>query len=403
MPTIGRPCLRRLLDTLAAQHAARHRRRPGRRRRRPRRTGGPSRAATSPTLPLPGAGAAPARPRARRRPATSAGGRSRRRGWRSSTTTSSCPTGLGRPAGRRPGRLPARRSAAVQGRIAGAAAGRPPADRLGAQHRRAAVGRWVTADMAYRRAALVAVGGFDERFPRAYREDADLALRVRRRRLDAGPAGRAHDRAPGAARPAAGSACALQRGQRRRRPDAAAARAATGGERAGTGRGPLPPARRRPSPRPAGVAGARRRRAGAPCAARRRGAWLAADRGVPCGADRSRPAVHPGRRRPSRDAWSLTSAAHPARRASATGCAARWRAPARPAAVAAAGCARCSSTGTARSSTTCPYNGDPALVRPVAGARGRRRRLRGRGLPVGVVSNQSGVGRGLLTADQVAR
>jgi glycosyltransferase involved in cell wall biosynthesis len=38
---------------------------------------------------------------------------------------------------------------------------------------------WATADMAYRRAALVAAGGFDERFPRAYREDADLAYRVR--------------------------------------------------------------------------------------------------------------------------------------------------------------------------------------------------------------------------------
>jgi hypothetical protein len=37
---------------------------------------------------------------------------------------------------------------------------------------------WVTADMAYRRAVLAAAGGFDERFPRAYREDADLALRV---------------------------------------------------------------------------------------------------------------------------------------------------------------------------------------------------------------------------------
>jgi hypothetical protein len=37
---------------------------------------------------------------------------------------------------------------------------------------------WATADMAYRRTALAAVGGFDERFPRAYREDADLALRV---------------------------------------------------------------------------------------------------------------------------------------------------------------------------------------------------------------------------------
>ncbi|GAA4524837.1 MULTISPECIES: glycosyltransferase family 2 protein [Nonomuraea] len=39
---------------------------------------------------------------------------------------------------------------------------------------------WPTADMAYRRSALERVGGFDERFPRAYREDADLALRVRR-------------------------------------------------------------------------------------------------------------------------------------------------------------------------------------------------------------------------------
>ncbi|HET6728740.1 MAG TPA: HAD-IIIA family hydrolase [Jiangellaceae bacterium] len=38
---------------------------------------------------------------------------------------------------------------------------------------------WATADMAYRRAALVQVLGFDERFHRAYREDADLALRVR--------------------------------------------------------------------------------------------------------------------------------------------------------------------------------------------------------------------------------
>ncbi|MFE6281657.1 glycosyltransferase family 2 protein [Streptomyces sp. NPDC057877] len=42
--------------------------------------------------------------------------------------------------------------------------------------------RWITADMAYRTDALKQVDGFDERFPRAYREDADLALRL----LDAG-------------------------------------------------------------------------------------------------------------------------------------------------------------------------------------------------------------------------
>ncbi|AGZ41600.1 putative 55.3 kDa protein in thcA 5'region [Actinoplanes friuliensis DSM 7358] len=40
-------------------------------------------------------------------------------------------------------------------------------------------GAWITADMAYRREALEAAGGFDERLPRAFREDAELAHRVR--------------------------------------------------------------------------------------------------------------------------------------------------------------------------------------------------------------------------------
>jgi hypothetical protein len=40
-------------------------------------------------------------------------------------------------------------------------------------------GAWITADMAYRRAALERAGGFDERLPRAFREDAELAFRVR--------------------------------------------------------------------------------------------------------------------------------------------------------------------------------------------------------------------------------
>ena len=39
-------------------------------------------------------------------------------------------------------------------------------------------GAWLTADMAYRRTALMATGGFDERLPRAFREDAELARRV---------------------------------------------------------------------------------------------------------------------------------------------------------------------------------------------------------------------------------
>jgi glycosyltransferase involved in cell wall biosynthesis len=59
-----------------------------------------------------------------------------------------------------------------------------PADRPPTDWERSTAGleeaRWITADMAYRRPALAEVGGFDERFPRAYREDAELAYRVRR-------------------------------------------------------------------------------------------------------------------------------------------------------------------------------------------------------------------------------
>jgi glycosyltransferase involved in cell wall biosynthesis len=68
----------------------------------------------------------------------------------------------------------------VQGRIeVPLPAGRRPTD-WERVTRGLAEGRWLTADMAYRRAALAAVGGFDERFPRAFREDADLAFRLRR-------------------------------------------------------------------------------------------------------------------------------------------------------------------------------------------------------------------------------
>ncbi|GGZ32416.1 glycosyltransferase family 2 protein [Streptomyces poonensis] len=45
-----------------------------------------------------------------------------------------------------------------------------------------ATAHWITADMAFRTEVLGYLGGFDERFRRAFREDADLALRV----LDAG-------------------------------------------------------------------------------------------------------------------------------------------------------------------------------------------------------------------------
>jgi D-glycero-D-manno-heptose 1,7-bisphosphate phosphatase len=48
-----------------------------------------------------------------------------------------------------------------------------------------------------------------------------------------------------------------------------------------------------------------------------------------------------------------------------------------------------------------PYNGDPARVRPMPGAREATDELRLHGVRTGVVTNQSGVGRGLLTMAQV--
>ncbi len=48
-----------------------------------------------------------------------------------------------------------------------------------------------------------------------------------------------------------------------------------------------------------------------------------------------------------------------------------------------------------------PFNGDPARVEPAPNARVLLDRLRAAGLPLAVVSNQSGIGRGLITADQV--
>ncbi len=50
-----------------------------------------------------------------------------------------------------------------------------------------------------------------------------------------------------------------------------------------------------------------------------------------------------------------------------------------------------------------PYNGDPDLVRPVDGAREAVALLREHGIRVGVVTNQSGVARGLLTDTDVRR
>jgi D-glycero-D-manno-heptose 1,7-bisphosphate phosphatase len=48
-----------------------------------------------------------------------------------------------------------------------------------------------------------------------------------------------------------------------------------------------------------------------------------------------------------------------------------------------------------------PFNGDPDRVEPAPNARALLDRLRAAGLPLAVVSNQSGIGRGFITAEAV--
>jgi histidinol-phosphate phosphatase family protein len=50
-----------------------------------------------------------------------------------------------------------------------------------------------------------------------------------------------------------------------------------------------------------------------------------------------------------------------------------------------------------------PYNGDPDQVVPMPGARAALDRLRDAGLALAVISNQSGVARGLITAGDIDR
>jgi len=276
--------------------------------------------------------------------------------------------------------------------------------------------RWATADMAYRRGALAAVGGFDERFERAYREDSDLGLRLvragwrieRGRRVVAHPvrpadrwvsvrlqAGNADDvlmralhgrdwRAAAGAPPGrlrrhlftvaagAGAIAAAASGRRR------LALAGALGWAAGSAE--LAWARIAPGPRtgPEVLKMVSTSAVLPPAAAWHFARGLARRRGLLADTARApRPAVGPEDARGD----------HPRERRSSTADL--------PVAV------LLDRDGTLI--VDVPYNGDPTRVEAVRGARAALDRLRAAGLPLGVVSNQSGVARGLIGAEDVAR
>jgi len=243
---------------------------------------------------------------------------------------------------------------------------------------------WATADMAYRRSAVAEVGGFDERFGRAYREDADLGLRLTEAGLEirrgrrhvvhpVGPAGRA-------------VSLRLQAGNA----DDALMRALHGRgwrRRAGAPRGRLPAHGLTTA---AGLIAV-----GAVASGHRRGAAVAAAAWLAATAQFAWARIQPGPRT-ARELFTMaaTSALLPplavfhrlrgearARRA--------LRDRRRPAAV------LLDRDGTLVHDV--PYNGDPGAVRLMPGARPAVERLREAGLRLAVVSNQSGIGRGLLS------
>ena len=242
--------------------------------------------------------------------------------------------------------------------------------------------RWATADLAYRRSVLVEVGGFDERFPRAYREDADLGLRITAAgwRIVQGRRWVAHPVRPAPWHVSVGK-------QRGNADDARMARIHGRGWRARAG-APAGTRRRHIAVTVlALVAGVTRSRLAAL-------AWAAAT------AELAWRRIAPGPRTPAEVAAMVaTSAVIPpaATLAWARGMVEHLApaAPSRPAVQAVL------LDRDATLVADVPYNGDPARVVPVAGALAALDRLRAAGLPLAVVSNQSGVARGLVTRAQV--
>ena len=269
-----------------------------------------------------------------------------------------------------------------------------PADRRPRDWERSTAGlasaKWITADLAYRRSALAGRGGFDERFPRAFREDADLALRMIEHgwQLIQGSRRTVHP-----VRPASWWASV---GQQRGNADDVLMRRLHGRDWRQRAAAPLG---RRPqhlvSTMAALVAAA------AAGTGRRRLAGLAGAVWAGNTVEFSWRRIAPGPRDRAEVLRMLGTSV-------AIAPAASWfwlrglyehrglhqnRPTRRPAAV------LLDRDGTLVHDV--PYNGDPAQVSPMPGARGALDRLRAAGIPLAVITNQSGIGRGLLTGAQV--
>jgi histidinol-phosphate phosphatase family protein len=259
--------------------------------------------------------------------------------------------------------------------------------------------RWITADLAYRRAALHAVGGFDERFRGAYREDSDLALQVHGR-VGAVVWGGRHVVHP--VRPARWTA-SVER-QRGNFDDALMRRRYGPSWRHAAGAFPTR-FRAHAITTAFGVAGL-----AALCARRRRAAagagllWLVST--LRFSAERARPGP---RRRAELATLTCTSAVIPP-----TAVWQRLRGELRVLADVRAGLTPAARVGPRsprravlfdRDGTLVhdiPYNGDPGAVQLVDGAAQAVAALRAAGMRVAVVTNQSGIARGLLTHEAVA-
>jgi histidinol-phosphate phosphatase family protein len=287
-----------------------------------------------------------------------------------------------------------------------------PADRRPTDRERCVAGLeqavWATADMAYRRDVLAAVGGFDERFPRAYREDADLGLRVMRAgHLIAGGT-RMTLHPVGPAGPL--TSVRLQAGNA----DDVLMRALHGRDWREAAGAP-PGRRRRHLMTTAGAAVA----LGAAAGGRRRLAVAGASLWAVGTAELAWARIAPGPRTPRELTTMLVTSAlippaatfHtlrglrelPRKVANSERVAARRRSVATVTGISAAS-DRPHAVLLDRDGTLVvdvPYNDDPAAVEPMPSAAEALDRLRAAGVSTAVVSNQSGIGRGLLSHDRV--